>query len=118
MLIHDAGGEITAARRWGPDARACLCREEICTRSRRRLPRLWRRTQPQKAQVEGGILCTLDICGSDTKSAHIISIPHLRFNRKLGSNAAELGWMAAELVETATRIIWRVAGEQVHCICF
>ena len=31
----------------------------------------------------GGILCCLDIGGPDTKSAHIVSITHLTFNRNI-----------------------------------
>ena len=30
----------------------------------------------------GGILCCLDIGGPDTKSAHLVSITHLAFNRR------------------------------------
>ena len=31
---------------------------------------------------EGGIVCTLDFGFSDTKEAHIVSITHLRFDRR------------------------------------
>ena len=31
----------------------------------------------------GGIFCCLDIGGPDTKSAHIVSITHLTFNRNI-----------------------------------
>jgi len=35
------------------------------------------------AGEEGGIVCALDIGGPDTKSAHLVSITHLIFERKL-----------------------------------
>ncbi|SEF12800.1 hypothetical protein SAMN05444161_8828 [Rhizobiales bacterium GAS191] len=31
----------------------------------------------------GGILCSLDIGGPDTKSAHVVSMTHLTFNRNV-----------------------------------
>ena len=35
------------------------------------------------AGEEGGIVCALDIGGPDSKSAHLVSITHLIFERKL-----------------------------------
>jgi hypothetical protein len=31
----------------------------------------------------GGILCGLDIGGAETKAAHVVSITHLRFDRRI-----------------------------------
>ena len=57
-------------------------RETMQQRSKRRYPRACRVTAVSYLGDEGDITCTLDFGLEDTKEACIVSITHLRFERK------------------------------------
>ncbi len=45
------------------------------------IPAKWNVTDIFYAGDEGGVLCCLDIGGSETKNVHLVSITHLSFDR-------------------------------------